>query len=93
MKIKEIKVFKSKGLVFAQFWSKLKIPLLAGQQPPELCSKYFYTELVKYLLTYLQKTWTAGQINLKFCVLSNQVMLIKTLENKKISIKPPGKTY
>ena len=65
------------------FDPNLKIPLLADQKPPELCSKYiFYTELVKYLYTYLQKTWRAGRISLKFGVVSNQVVLRKTLENK-----------
>ena len=83
MKIKEIKVFKSKGLVFAQFWSKFKNSTSGWSKTTRpLFQIYFYTELFKYLLTFLRKTWRAGQASLKFCVLSNQVVLRKTLENK-----------
>ena len=83
MKIKEIKVFKSKGLVFAQFWSKLKNSTSGWSKTARaLFQIYFYTELVKYLYTYLQKTWRAGRTSLKFGVVSNQVVLRKTLENK-----------
>ena len=84
MKIKEIKVFKSKGLVFAQFWSKFKNSTSGWSKTARaLFQIYFYTELFKYLLTFLRKTWRAGRRSLKFGVLSNQVMLRKTLENKK----------
>ena len=83
MKIKEIKVFKSKGLVFAQFWSKFKNSTSGWSKTARaLFQIYFYTELVKYLYTYLQKTWRAGRISLKFGVVSNQVVLRKTLENE-----------
>ena len=43
----------------------------------------YFTKLVKYIWSYLQKTWTAGRIILKFCVLSNKVVLRKKLENNK----------
>ena len=43
-----------------------------------------FTKLVKYLWIYLQKTWTAGRRRLKFGVLSNEIVLRKKLENKKI---------
>ena len=83
MKIKELKVFKSKGLVFAQFWSKFKNSTSGWSKTARaLFQIYFYTELFKYLVTFLRKTWTAGRASLKFCVLSNQVVLRKTLENK-----------
>ena len=42
----------------------------------------FFTKLVKYFGIYLQKTWRAGQVILKFGVLSNEVVLRKKLENK-----------
>ena len=41
-----------------------------------------FTKLVKYFGIYLQKTWRAGQVILKFGVLSNEVVLRKKLENK-----------
>ena len=83
MKIKEIKVFKSKGLVFAQFWYKFKNSTSGWSKTARaLFQIYFYTELVKYLYTFLQKTWRAGRISLKFGVVSNQVVLRKTLENE-----------
>ena len=44
----------------------------------------FVIKLVKYLWIYLQKTWTAGRRILKFGVLSNEIVLRKKLENKKI---------
>ena len=44
-----------------------------------------FTKLVKYCWIYLQKTRTAGQVILKFGVLSNEVVLRKKLENKKIT--------
>ena len=72
MKIKEIKVFKSKDLVFAQFWSKSKNSTSGlSTTTRALFQIFFYTELVKYLYTYLRKTWRAGLGSLKFCVLSN----------------------
>ena len=37
----------------------------------------FFTKLVEYFWIYLQKTWTAGRITLKFCVLSNEAVLRK----------------
>ena len=84
MKIKELKVFKSKGLVFAQFWSKFKNSTSGWSKTARaLFQIYFYTELFKYLLTFLRKTWRAGRRSLKFGVLSNQVMLRKTLEYEK----------
>ena len=36
---------------------------------------------VKYLRSYLQKTWRGGQTSLKFCVLANQVVPRKKVEN------------
>ena len=42
----------------------------------------FFAKKVKYFWIFLQKTWTAGQVILKFGVLSNQVMLRKKVENK-----------
>jgi len=77
MKIKEIKVFKSKGLVFAQFWSKFKNSTRALfqiflQNQSNICRHI-----------YEKKTWRAGRGSLKFSVLRNQVVLRKTLENKK----------
>ena len=42
----------------------------------------FFTKLVKYFGIYLQKTWRAGQVILKFGVLSNEVVLRKTRKQK-----------
>ena len=36
---------------------------------------------IKYLRSYLQKTWRGGQTSLKFCVLANQVVPRKKVEN------------
>ena len=41
-----------------------------------LLGKYF-----GHLFIYLQKTWRAGHINLKFGMWSNQILLLKKLEN------------
>ena len=41
-----------------------------------------FVKLVKYFWIYLQKTWRAGQVILKFGMLSNEVVLRKKLENK-----------
>ena len=41
----------------------------------------FFTKLVEYFWIYLQKTWRAGQVILKFGMLSNEVMLRKKPEN------------
>jgi len=82
-KLRRLKFLKVKAHFLLNFDPNLKIPLLTGQQPPELCSKYFFfTELIKYFRHFCEKTWRAGQGSLKFCVSSNQVVLRKTLENK-----------
>ena len=81
LRIWNIWIFK--GLVFAQFWSKFKNSTSGWSKTARaLFQIYFYTELVKYLYTYLQKTWRADRISLKFGVVSNQVVLRKTLENE-----------
>ena len=65
------------------FDPNLKIPLLADQKPPELCSKYIFIQNWSNICTHIcKKTWRAGRISLKFGVVSNQVVLRKTLENK-----------
>ena len=65
------------------FDPNLKIPLLAGQKPPELCSKYIFIQNWSNICTHIcKKTWRAGRRSLKFGVLGNQVVLRKTLENK-----------
>ena len=55
-----------------------KIPLLAGQKPPEL----FIQDWSNICRHICKKTWRAGRTSLKFGVVSNQVVLRKTLENE-----------
>ena len=45
-----------------------------------------FVNLVKYFWIYLQKTWRAGQVILKFIMLRNEVVLRKKLENKNFTL-------
>ena len=79
---KQWKVSKSKTLLRLDFYWKSFKPFLMKMQN---CLT-FYTNiwLSKYfgrLFIYLQNTWRAVHINLKFGMWSNQMLLFKKLEN------------
>ena len=55
---------------------------------PNFVPNIFFAKLVKYFWIYLQKTWRAGQVILKFGMLSNEVVLRKKLETKFLPGQP-----
>ena len=56
-------------------------PFLNDANFLKVYTNIFLSKYVGHLLIYLQKTWRAGHINLKFGMWSNQVLLLKKLEN------------
>ena len=63
------------------FHQKLFKPFLNDAKLLKRFYKSFVSKYVGRLFVYLQNTWRAGHINLKFGMWSNQTLLFKKLEN------------
>ena len=82
LKLGSLKVFYFKTLLRFWFGSKnVQTFLKWCKSTRSLYQIFFCTKLSEYFWIYLQKTWTAGRITLKFCVLSNEAVPGKKLEN------------
>ena len=78
----DIKNFKFKALLHIQLWSKnVQTFFKWCQTPKSWLLILVFIIYVKYLRSYLQKTWRGGLTNLKFCVLANQLVPKKRVEN------------
>ena len=78
----DIKNFKFKTLLHIQLWSKnVQTFFKWCQTPKSWLLILVFIIYVKYLQSYLQKTWRGGLTNLKFCVLANQLEPKKRVEN------------
>ena len=78
----DIKNFKFKTLLHIQLWSKnVQTFFKWCQTPKSWLLILVFIIYVKYLRSYLQKTWRGGLTNLKFCVLANQLVPKKRVEN------------
>ena len=71
----DVKKFKFKTLLHIQLWSKnVQTFFKWCQTPKSWLLILVFIKYVKYLQSYLQKTWRGGLTNLKFCVLANQLV-------------------
>ena len=86
----DIKNFKFKALLHIQLWSKnVQTFFKWCQTPKSWLLILVFIIYVKYLQSYLQKTWRGGLTNLKFCVLANQLVPKKRVENNIFVRGPP----
>ena len=77
-----LKVLKSKGLVFAQFWSKSENSFSKWWKTVQkLKEKYCHHIFVKNVTFISKKTCSWCQWNLKFCTQANNIEPKKTAQN------------
>ena len=82
MEIGSSKIFRSKGLVFAQFWSKSEyFQFWLVKDCSNFEAKIFPSHICQKWGTYWQKTWTGCQNTLKFGMQKDFVVLWKKPEN------------
>ena len=68
MKIKEIKVFKSKGLVFAQFWSKFKNSTSGWSTTTRALFQIFFYRINQIFLDIFAKNMKGWSGKSKICI-------------------------
>ena len=70
------------------FDPNLKIPHLAGQQPPELCSKYFLYRISQIFVHIFAKNMKGWSGKSKILCIEQLGRAEKKLQNKKFPIQP-----
>ena len=73
------------------FDPNLKIPLLAGQQPPELCSKYFFYRINQIFVDILAKNTKGWSGKSKILCIEQSGRAEKNTRKQKISLSSPSK--
>ena len=73
------------------FDPNLKIPLLAGQQPPELCSKYFFYQISQIFVEIFAKNMKGWSGKSKILCIEQSGRAEKNTRKQKNSLSSPSK--
>ena len=74
MKKGTLRILNSKPCYTFNCDPKMFKPFLNDAKLTKVDYRFWFIIYVKYLRSYLQKTWRGGLTNLKFCVLANQLV-------------------
>ena len=90
MKIKEIKVFKSKGLVFAQFWSKSKNSTSGWSTTTRALFQIFFYRINQIFVDILAKNTKGWSGKSKILCIEQSGRAEKNTRKQKFSLSSPS---